>query len=38
LGWARYLSGSILLSIMMHVLANFIAMIETVVYLEWWPT
>jgi membrane protease YdiL (CAAX protease family) len=38
LGWARYLSGSILLSIMMHVLANLIAMLETVVYLEWWPT
>ena len=36
LGWARYLSGSILLSIMMHVLANLIAMLETVAYLEWW--
>ncbi len=38
LGWARYLSGSILLSITMHVLANLIAMLETVVYLEWWPS
>ena len=36
LGWARYLSGSILLSITMHVLANLIAMLETAAYLEWW--
>lgn len=36
LGWIRWLSGSIVLTILMHMLANFIAMAETVVYVEWW--
>lgn len=36
LGWVRWWSGSTVLTILMHILANFIAMAETVVYLEWW--
>jgi uncharacterized protein len=36
LGWTRWWSGSTVLTIMMHVMANFIAMAETAVYIEWW--
>jgi uncharacterized protein len=36
LGFARYFSGSTILTMLMHMFANFIAMAETVVYLEWW--
>lgn len=36
LGAVRWLSGSTVLTIMMHMLANFIAMAETFVYMEWW--
>lgn len=36
LGFARYFSGSTVLTMLMHILANLIAMVETFVYLEWW--
>lgn len=35
LGWTRWWSNSTVVTILMHVLANFIAMLETFVYLEW---
>jgi uncharacterized protein len=35
LGWVRWSSGSILLTIMLHVLLNFEAMTETVIRVEW---
>jgi uncharacterized protein len=37
-GWVRWWSGSTILTVLMHVLANFIAMVETVIYMEWWRT
>jgi uncharacterized protein len=35
LGWIRWASGSTLLTIMLHMLANFIACIQAVIKVEW---
>jgi membrane protease YdiL (CAAX protease family) len=35
LGWFRWASGSTTLAIVMHVLINFTAMIETAIKMEW---
>ena len=35
LGWFRWASGSTMLTIVMHVLINFEAMIETAIKVEW---
>jgi membrane protease YdiL (CAAX protease family) len=37
LGWARWRSGSTLLTILMHVLANLWATIESMIKVEWLP-
>lgn len=36
LGFVRWTSGSTLLTIMMHALVNLGAMIETLIFVEWW--
>jgi membrane protease YdiL (CAAX protease family) len=35
LGWLRWASGSTVLTIALHVMANFIAMLETAIMVEW---
>jgi membrane protease YdiL (CAAX protease family) len=35
LGWLRWASGSTLLTIALHVMANFVAMLETAIKVEW---
>lgn len=35
LGWLRWASGSTLLTIALHVLANFVALVETAIWVEW---
>jgi len=35
LGWLRWASGSTLLTIVLHVMANFIALVETAIWVEW---
>ena len=35
LGWLRWASGSTLLTIALHVMANFVAMLETAIMVEW---
>jgi membrane protease YdiL (CAAX protease family) len=37
LGWLRWASGSTLLTISLHVLANFVATIEAAIKVEWMP-
>jgi membrane protease YdiL (CAAX protease family) len=34
-GWVRWLSGSTLLTILLHMLTNIEAMVETVIHIEW---